>query len=564
MIRYYLDGTESNPKDSQRISFSLDFRNRRIRELEMSIENLEFVNEDFSRIKEWLNTFGKGVGMPFDVQFSNGKTRQYILDFLDPSFRISERSVKAKAILRYGNDRFFKRAEGLAFGLIDWNDSDFSPVDYVVVPTIKGGYLISLGIATYSLTQQLIVSIQQTVEQTTILIEAATPTGVPPAPNWGAILTASLKLAAIIAYSIAITIALIKLATEIVNLFFTKVRQLKGIKYKRLIEKGCEYLGYTFQSNFLDSLPNLGILPVPLVPSNQSFFDTIFIGNTLEFTKGYPTAKDVACSTLLRAIDQLENVFNLRSKVVNKKLIIEPEAYFIENATTEITRSFNLQEEINNEHGYNSEEYFKRKIVRFTDDVADFNTLDDTTDSISEFDTSANLVPSPDLELFSGYDEVLAGFARGTRKGDLNVFEKAARGLAKAIDAFGGTSLTSQINSRKNVLQLSQLYFTVPKLLYLNGSKLDANQNAYIGAKVIGDKYHNDKFIQNNSRKVYEAMPLELTEKELFQIVDNNFVILDNGKTAEILSVDWSEHEALATVDYDVLDENINSITKEI
>lgn len=562
MIRYYLDGTEANPKDSQNIRFSLDFRNRRIRELEMSIDNLEFVNEDFTQIKEWLTTFGKGVGMPFDVQFSNGQTNQYILDFLDPSFRISERSVKAKAILRYGNDRFFKRAEGLAFGLIDWNDSDFTPIDYVVIPITKGGYLISLGIATYSLTQQLIVSVEQTVDQTTILIEAATPIGI--SPNWGAIITASLKLAAIIAYTLAITIALIKLATEIINLIFPKVRQFKGIKYKRLIEKGCEYLGYTFQSNFLDSLPNLSILPVPLVPSNQSFFDTIFIGNTLNFTRGYPTAKDAACSTLLRAIDQLENIFNLRSKVVNKKLIIEPEAYFIENATTEITRSFNLQDEINNEYGYNSEEYFKRKIVRFTDDVSDFNTLDDTTDSISEFDTSANLVPSPELELYSGYDEVLAGFARGTRKGDLNVFEKAARGLAKAIDAFGGTSLTSQINSRKNVLQISQLYFTVPKLLYLNGTKLDPNQNAYIGAKVIGDKYHNDKFIQNNSRKVYEAMPLELTEKELFEFVNNNFVILDNGKTAEILSVDWSEHEAQAIVDYDVLDDNINSITKEI
>lgn len=566
-IRYYLDGTEANPQDARNIRFRLDFRDRRISELEMSVENLTFVREDFTLIKNWLDTYGKGVGMPFSVQFTNGQTKEYILDFLDESFRIRDRSVTCKAILRNGQDNFFKRAEGLTFTNTDklqWNESDFTEIDYIVVPEAQFSYLISLAIATYSLTQELIEIPDKIVENTRALIEAFTPVGGVPGPNYGAIITASIRLLATIAYTLGIIIALIKLLQEIINIIFPLVRQLKGITYKRLLEKGCEALGYEFESTLLNSLPGLTILPVPLKAKDPSFFQQLFIPNTLAYTEGYPTAQDFSCSTLLRAIEQVENIFYAETKVVDGVVRIEQESYFIQNANQNILRSFTIQDEIQNENGINSEELFKRKVVLWATDPTDFNTLDDTRKSIAEYDTSAQVLPSQDLELFSGYDEVLIDFARGTRKGSLTFLEKAAQALAQAIDTFTNGNLAAKIKDRKNVLQISNLYFSKTKLLYMNGSKLSENQYDKIGADVIGQTYHAPSFVQNNMKDTFEQMPQELTESELFNIIQNNFVNLDNGKVAKFLTVDWSEHEAQANIDFDVKTKTINAETTEI
>lgn len=561
-IKYFLTNEEADPKDSKNIRFKLDFRDKRIVEFEMTVENLTFVNDDFTKIKQWISTYGKGVGMPFSVRFTNGKTKEYILDFMSPDFRLRDRSVSCKAILRNGQTHFFNRAEGLTFTRLDWNDSDFTKIDYVIIPEAKASYLISLAIATFTLSKALIESVKQVVDDTNALIDAATPAGL--SPDWGAIITAALQLAASVAYTTALIIALIKLGTEIVNLIFPAVRQYLGIKYKKLIEKGCEKLGFQFKSTLLDELPNLAILPVPLAPKEPTFFAQIFRPNTLSYTNGYPTAQDTSCSTLLRAIEQIEDIFYAKTKVVDGVVRLEQREYFEKTAVNATSLNFNLQDELQNEQGINSEEIFKRKIVRWTVDVSDFNTMDDTRRSVAEYDTSVGIMPADDLELFKGYDEVLIDFARGTRKGKLNVVEEAAKGFAKAIDLFTGGGLSAKINNRKNVLQISSQYFNKTKLLYLSGSKLSEQQYNIIGADAIGKKYHANSFVQNNLKSTFVGMPLELTESEIFNIIENNFVNLNNGSHIEILTVDWNEHEATAVVDYDTKEENINAKTLEI
>jgi hypothetical protein len=60
---------------------------------------------------------------------------------------------------------------------------------------------------------------------------------------------------------------------------------------------------------------------------------------------------------------------------------------------------------------------------------------------------------------------------------------------------------------------------------------------------------------------VYQGMPLAANESEIFNILANNFVILNNGQTAEIKRVSWSERRHMAEIDFTVRQPSINEQT---
>jgi hypothetical protein len=563
-IQYYLDGTVANPKNSRDINFVLDFRDR-TSQLEMDVQNLVFVGEDYSLIENHLNQFGRGIGLPLDVQFTNGQTIRYFIDFNDPSFTKSERSFSCPVKLRKGYDHFFKLADGLTFtntSKINWQAPDFTLIDYVVIPTEQMAYFISLSLAAYSLTREAITAVLEATKAINELINASTPV-VPVGVDVGDIIWAALNVLARIIWLAAIIIALIKLIKEILNIIFPKIRQFKGVTVKRLIEKGCNALGFTFESTLLDSLPFMTILPVPLAPKTGTFFQTLLDINTQGYTEGFPTSKDTI-RTLGETITAFEDIFYAETKVYDGVVRLELESYFEQQSTGNLKLAYNLQEQLQNEHSFNSDEIFKRKVIQYEIDPNDFNTMDDTAFKIAEYDTSSPINPyGDDMELWAGYDEVQIPFAPGTPKGGLTFVENAAKVLAQVVDVFTGGNLSAQIASRKNVLQLSEQYFSKTKLLYMNGSRLNQNQNNFIGADKIA-VYHNDSFVENKQKDVYTGMPLPTFEDELFNLIQNNFITLNDGRKIKVERVAWNERRAKADVDYTIKAANINAVTTEI
>jgi hypothetical protein len=207
MIKYILNGVECNPQNRDSIRYVLDFSDRRIRELELSVETLEFVGEDYERIKVWRSTYGDVVGMPLDVQYQSGQIVPYILDFSDNATKFQDRKCFVKLLRYNGIDNFFANADGLAFSQIQWTDADFRMIDYIVIPDQQFSYYISLSLASFALTQELAKSIQEIQEGIADIVKAATPVGGIPGPDYGAIIVLSIKLLARIAYALFIIIA---------------------------------------------------------------------------------------------------------------------------------------------------------------------------------------------------------------------------------------------------------------------------------------------------------------------------------------------------------------------
>lgn len=564
MIRYYLNGTECNPANKDSVNYIFNFEDRKARTLELSVDTLEFVREDRQAIKSWIETYGYFVGMPLDIKYSNGQIIQYLLDFQDPSFREKERSYKVKLKRFKGMDNFFDNADGMSFGLVNWNAGDFSLVDYVIIPEEQPTYYISLMLATFALSQELAKAVDEIQQSISDIIKASVPVGLPvPAPDFGAIIVAAIKLAARVAYAIFIVIALVKLLTEIINIIFPVIRQFKAIRVKKLFEKSANFLGYTLSSTLLNALTPLTILPVPLKQKQPSWFLELVAPNSLAYTNGYPSSRD-SVQTLGQLITALENTFNAKIIVQNGVIQFEQEMFFRQEPNTGLLSAFNIQEQLQSEHSLNSNEIFKRLVVQFQTDPTDFNTFDDTFQSL--FEVSSEIVNSPNRasELIKGYDLVNIPFARGTNKGSLNFLERAAKSLASAVDLFCGSNLASKVNSRRNVMQVSSQYFSVTKLLWMNGTRLHQEQTNFIGAQAIALNYWYSRFIDVNQKNVYEAMPVAMTENELFSILNNNFITLDDGQVAEIVNVQWSELQAQAVVNYHVLRLKINEKTVQI
>ena len=559
-IQHILDGQPCNPVNRREINYIADFKSARFTELELDVTTLEFVMEDYDRIKTFRATFGDYVGMPYTIIYSNGLVVKYMLDFSDPSTTFKKRSCLAKLIKYRGTDNFFDNADGLSFGIIDWQPSDFHDIDYIVVPETSFLYFISLSIATYSLAQELAKAVQEIAEGIADL--AAT---LPPVPgNIGAILAAAIKLAARIAYAIFIIIALIKLATEILNIIFPKVRQFQGVKLKRLIEKGCEYLGYTLQSTMLDAISDAVICPVPLRAKDPSFWKELFAPMSLAYTNGYPSVRDTI-STLGQTIAFLERDLNAEVRIEAGNVVrIELESYYEQAATQQLSEAFNLQDELQDETTINSDEIFKRLVITYRTDPSDMNTYDDSRKTLYEASSEIQSSPSVDYELIKRFQPVNLPFARGTRKGELTFAEKAAKVFAQAIDVFCGTNLTAKVEARKDKMQIESQYFSVTKLLYMNGSNLVKNQNDFIGAEAIAQNYWKHKLIENNQKDIKRAMPLELTEEEFFNYIANNYVTLGNGQVVKITRISWNDHTNMSEIDYEHKKQSINEVTQVI
>jgi hypothetical protein len=350
--------------------------------------------------------------------------------------------------------------------------------------------------------------------------------------------------------------------SDLVKIVFPPVRTFQGISYKKLIERSCEKLGYTLQSNILNQLDKLTILPVPLRPNNFSVIREVFAPQSIAFTNGYPSALDVI-PTLGQAITTLEQIFNLTTFVNNGVVQIERNDFFSEQNNEVIPLAYNLQDLHQEERSFN-DDYWKRKLMFWQKDGADFNTYDDRNNTIVEFDTKLAVAPHEDIQLLKGLEQVPTNFSRGTRKNELDFIEKAVKVLASAVDLFTGGAISNTINNRKGVLIVSQQYYSVTKLLWMQGDKISQNDKEVLDPQNIINNYHENLTVENNTKEVVENMPIRMDELKFLQFVNKKFVTLESGELASVKRVEWSEEDSEGSVTFEVVSSYNNNLTQSV
>lgn len=553
-MKWILNGFEVTPRNIFDISLDSDWTGRPT-ELEAGTDSLKIPREGLDVIQSWITQYGPFQGIPLQCILNNGQVIEYYVDLMDGAI-YEDFDITVKIKRRKGRDSFFNQADGTSFELMASKGVLFNTVDipYVIIKDNAVELALTMAISLYVMTRELIDQIVALSETITNIIDAVTPqTGTGVTFSIGQIATLIIKALVQLAIIALLIVALIKMSEQFFELLFPKVRYFLGTKIQHLITIGCAHLGYTLESNLLQSLGNLTILPVPLVKDKGSFWD--FLQNDLNwaYTKGYPTGQD-STPTLGSLIAFVEKMYNAKTRVTNGIVQIERRDYWAGITQNQFIPALNIQGERRNSYILNTDDSWKRTYISFEVDPSDTHTMDFFDPTDAEYSTEVSNIANNDLILLKGLNSINGNFAFGVRKNGLNWLENFAKEFFEVVDevieAFGGNgNLASQITSRIGVLQISQQFYSKTKLMWTIGGKQPENYTSYIGASAIYNNYHVINEIQNNDYKVFEDVPVRMTNDEFTSILNNNFAIFD-GKVCEILTMKYLEDKRLATVSY--------------
>jgi hypothetical protein len=549
-----LNNTPAEFKEVEDLRLVIDYNNNNL--LSLSPNTLTFVRESNKQIKDWITNWSAAALMPMRLSLQ-GVSLDYLLDF-PASLHMTNYEASVTVKRRLSADSFKAQSDALVFSRLSWYKTDFREVEFQLVDIDKANKNIMLLFMLLFTTQTTISGVLEASKNIQAVVKAATPVGIPPAPDWGAIIVAAMQLLASLGYIAASIAALIKIFKEFIQSIYPKTRRYKCATVLTLIKKGVEYLGYTLSSTLLSSMPELVIIPVP-ARRDGGAIRSMFLEETLASTTGYPTAHDTT-PTLGSLINAITSMFNAEVRVLSGVVHIEKRSTLMAQASPLMT-SFNDKEVLTSACTLNSSDWFKRLVIKYSTDTADITTLDDADNSIAEASTELLNSPHSEADGLSGYVELNIPFARASRKKELNGFESILRESARIIDNFLNTNLTQRIESRKGVMQLSGLYYGVTKVAYLSGSRLSDNSDTMIGAAALM-KHHEDRFVENNTQQQYAGMVLPMSESEFLGLLQNNFKILPDGSTCEVVKAVWSPLSGRCEVDYNKFINNNNILTQ--
>lgn len=551
--RHFIGGIEIRPKNADDIGVKLDWTGD-AKEAELTVDSLVLENMGKKLVLDHIAQYGIFEGLPYTFQI-NTLSLQYFIELVDnPKISgVGDSSIEVNIKKRFGISHFYDKANPLSFEAIN-KTNPISTIDipYLIIRDNQAEMLIMLGISAYTLTKALIEGVKELVTAVTDFIKIIS---VGLVVNIGQIISAALLLIARIIYVVALIIALIDITKQIIEIIFPPIRKFKASTILELCQKGCATIGMTFSSTIIEGMPQETILPAPLQKGNQNIFNNIFSFDTGYYTKGYPTNRDTV-KTFGDLIQALRAKYNAEIRIIGTTLYLERRDYWELNSGLQITSTLNLQNTRENEHGYNSDEWWKRYYLHGLYDTSDTHTMDKLDALDCEYSTEPVTVNNKDLVNINGLVEVIIPFAYGTRKDELTWVEKQAAKFAKIADDvvqfFGGdSSLEAKIKGRVGVLQISQQYFSVTKLLYQVGGKQPANYLSFIGANPTYIKYHAINQVRENFKRIQsETIPFSTAQFE--ELLTNNYVYDQNENSLEIRTFEWVNETKLAEIQYAV------------
>lgn len=564
-IRWYIDNIEFTPRDVENIGFRGDLR-QNPEFAELSADRL-LIDDPIAVeiITQHINTIGVFEGIPLRVDI-DGYSLELFIDLLDNLIITDANSVNGVVSYevgvkrRKGLDVFRERAKGLSWRAVNrTNPIPTFDVPFLIIRDNQAELLISLIIATFVLVKETIEAVKRLVEETAELIQVSITdpvvgVGGGVVVKVGAIIKQALVVVAVLAYVVLLSLAVRALIEQILDIIFPKIRNFKAVKVRDLMLKLCEKTGYTLQSNLLNELSNLTILPIPAKSKSKSWWEQLQSNITEYYNEGYPTEQDTVPNGLA-LIEFIESWFNAEVRASNGIVRIETKGFFENAANVVLNHNLNDQNEVREKRSPNNEEIWKRYLLRYSIDVSDTNTMDYPDGSGVEYDTSPIVVNNEDLVSIERLDERVAGFSLGRRKDDYTFLENEARKIAqeadKVVSALGGNSnLVGKIQKRIGVLQISQPFFGNTKLMWTVGGRQPQNYLNFIGANAIYKKYHVSNEYKVNSKDIYTDMPTQFDPRIFAQFFENRFVQLNTGETVEIYDYEMIPEQNLLTVTY--------------
>ena len=531
----------------------------------LDIEEFTFPLEARDIVNKWIsdgliNGVGIFEGMPFDITLFNNQAIQHsfksFIDFTNGYKDFKEDGKVSVSVIRDNSlDAFFDRLGGTSYGYLEEigviTSSNYVDVSYVVEKKFNLFEILMSSIVLYLMVKELAVAIEMLANATADVAGLSLGGSVfPPTAALGAALLAVLKALLILAYVVVLLAAVIELSKTLFEILIPPQRNHKAISLREALKVVCNYLGYGFVS------PITEMDDVHYLPSNPNLDEKTaggFISVTKGTQSGIPNVLDYGyiCEDMFQLCKDL---FNAKLSIIGNDVHLRSknDPFWVQQST------WTLPNVLINTLEYNTDDMKSERLLSFSIDTNDEWTIDNYLGTAYEIKTDPLTILRERAVLLKGLDDVKFQGALGNRKDELNGIESFLSDVAGSIDAvigfFGGsTTFSDKIEARLGDLKQSNNWHTIPKLLYLKGSNLPLNHREIWNAKILYEKYHEEKsFVLNNrlGQKIYyKGVEVPFGFEDYKQLLDNSYFKY-KGDDAKIMSFDWTIGDDKAVIDF--------------
>jgi hypothetical protein len=553
-MKHKIKGQEISPDNRFDIGVSIDF-DARVDQQKMTTDTVVLSREGNKIVKDHISQGKLLEGIPYEIEFAQ-QSIEYFID-LTSELKIYDNKVHVTLKNYLGHDQFFDKAETLIWDLVHLsNPITGIDIKYQILPQDANAraLMASLGLFTISITlAQQAREVRDRASDLgflTIPFIGISAVGPVISPDYKSILIAAGRLIVALAYTAILVYQAVVLGTEIYRLLNPPLNILKASTAIDLLKKGCNHLGFKFQSSILEGdYKDMVILPIPQNRTNVKWYD-VFSGDFgTGLNKAFPQASDTV-GTLGSLIYAMENMFNAKTKVQNGVVQLERWDYWSVNANQQLSSSLVVQADRVNAFEYDFSKLFKRYYIHYLTDYSDYNTLDAFENNLAEYSLDTTKPTDPKLNLIKGLQEKTIPFALAKRKDKLTWLEKQFLGLYKAIDklSLGKTGLVAKKN-KYGAIQITDAFFSTTKI-FMWDKAFGVRENQ----EVLTPTYLWDKFHYINNPEVYQyiikrGVKIKITSTEFVSVLNKNFVLID-GKLCEITKLDYFDEKNYAIIDY--------------
>ena len=535
----------------------------------ITTEQLTLVNEYAELVRNYIaggvngTTNGIFEGLPLQIQENGVNVFDGYLDFLNDFEIVNPTTVLSRIKKHDGNNNFLDRANGLTFGFLDDENlidatNDYSNIPYIIEKEFNFVEFSFIAFSIYAISKDIEEQVRVVASQAALL-SGLILSGVPAA----ALVFPALQLSLNVAFAGALVIILINLIIELVRYIFSPIKYHKGIRLQRLVEIGCSYLGYSYNSTIND-LPEIYIIPTKTGIDKDSQQNSIINGITINQPGvGYPSASDFGY-TLGEVFELINKVFyaefTIQNGVVEQHVTNSP--FWLQQSTYVLPDI--LQESIVT----NANELISDKLITFKTDVKDVNSFENFLGHTYEIRTRPISTSDNRNVLMNGFNRIDIPYDLPNRKNKLNNFENFAFKLLNKVEEIinvfyainplaSAPNLTGFISLRIGCNILETDYLHVPKIMKLDSKlRLPANQRNNWSAKYLYDNYHNeDSFVLNNFGNqyyVYKGVKVPFGFEEFNQLTQNSYFYNQNGDLCKLKQISWNVSKDFALIDYSV------------
>ena len=553
--QFILNGVDVAPFVEWQTSEVLATFDNEANQANITIDKINFVNENYNTILSLIQNRGVFEGVPFKIQVYDDTNNLICFDGmldLTDDLTIDSFNGKIGLKLRKRDDLLSldEKVQALSFGYLEsigvFSNADYTDVKYIVQKKFNIMESIMLALMAYMLTKEIVEG-TKTLAADISNITAHTAGGIS-GPIAG--IAYSIAIAIIDAiYLVFITIALVKVATKLIDQLIPIRRNAKTLNYKTALTKIASHLGYTFESNIAD------LDAVYYLPSN--FYQDLtnaegIISDFIGTQKGIPYISDYGYN-VSDFFALVQKQFNGKWAIIGNKLVFyNADDMFWNKATQWIIPS--RRDKVKR---INANECVANRYYKFDYDLSDEWTISQYKGTSYEVITDLITTQDKTMKLLKGFDEVAFGVCLAHRKDTMSGIEKLLLQVAQQIDSFTGSKFADKIKASTGIMIISNNNYVKPKSIKLGSGNRLVDRSEWSAGYIYNNYYKGSSFVNTINNKpfyaqksIYNDVRVGFNLSDFVQLVNNSLIKDEDGNDGKAVEIVWNFYGDAAKINY--------------